>query len=65
MGYVIIQGQNGEPDRVLGLDTEPHEQIMLCDCCNEPRSTSDGMTIHNTGLDLMWLCNKCNFRNYG
>ena len=65
MGYVIISGQNGEPDKVLGLDLDINESIMLCDNCNEPRASSDGKTIHNAGIDLMWLCCKCNFRNYG
>lgn len=65
MGYVIISGQNGEPDRVLGVDNPNHETIMICDSCNEPRVFSDGFTIHQNQLDLMWQCRKCGLRNCG
>lgn len=66
MGYVIVSGEGDEPDVVYGLDAQASERVMLCDYCNEPKIAWQGHSVmDSTGIDLMWVCNKCHISNYG
>ena len=67
MGYVIVSGNgDDEPDVVYGLDAHFSERVMLCDYCNEPKISWQGHSVmDSTGIDLLWVCNKCHIMNHG
>lgn len=64
MGYIEINYPNGT-QVYLGLDNNQSAEVVLtCDSCNAPKLEFQGSSVQSDGLDLMWICDKCNSSNY-